>query len=62
MSVIFIFHSPTLTWRDLQHIIVATSRPGNLLADDWIVNGADYRGNYSLYIDLDPLCNIGTFL
>ncbi|XP_071844742.1 furin-like isoform X2 [Apostichopus japonicus] len=39
--------NPTLTWRDLQHIIVATSRPGNLLADDWIVNGADYRVSHS---------------
>ena len=32
-----------LTWRDVQHIIVRTSNPRGLKADDWITNGAGYN-------------------
>lgn len=32
-----------LTWRDVQHIIVRTSNPRGLQADDWITNGAGYN-------------------
>ncbi|KAG5834821.1 hypothetical protein ANANG_G00265660, partial [Anguilla anguilla] len=32
-----------LSWRDVQHIIVRTSRPAHLRAPDWHSNGAGYR-------------------
>ncbi|CAI5786880.1 convertase subtilisin kexin type 5 isoform X2 [Podarcis lilfordi] len=32
-----------LTWRDIQHIIVRTSRAGHLIANDWKTNGAGYK-------------------
>eukprot|EP00057_Strongylocentrotus_purpuratus_P025499 XP_011679973.1 PREDICTED: furin isoform X2 [Strongylocentrotus purpuratus] len=31
--------NPQLNWRDLQHIIVMTSRPDNIHTSDWTVNG-----------------------
>ncbi|XP_076844464.1 proprotein convertase subtilisin/kexin type 5 isoform X2 [Brachyhypopomus gauderio] len=34
--------NPLLTWRDVQHIIVRTSRRGHLRAPDWQRNGAGY--------------------
>ncbi|KAG9281847.1 proprotein convertase subtilisin/kexin type 5 [Astyanax mexicanus] len=34
--------NPLLTWRDVQHIIVKTSRRGHLSAPDWQSNGAGY--------------------
>lgn len=37
--------SPFLTWRDVQHIIVKTSRAGHLSAPDWKTNAAGYNGN-----------------
>lgn len=36
--------SPYLTWRDMQHIVVLTSRQGNLLGEDWATNGVGRRG------------------
>ena len=36
--------SPVLTWRDVQHIIVKTSRAGHLNAPDWKTNAAGYNG------------------
>lgn len=36
--------SPFLTWRDIQHIIVRTSRAGHLNANDWKTNAAGYKG------------------
>ncbi|XP_077988680.1 furin-1-like [Glandiceps talaboti] len=36
-----------LTWRDLQYIVVITSRPENLQAPDWTVNGAGYKVSHS---------------
>uniref|UniRef100_A0A673CDE4 Proprotein convertase subtilisin/kexin type 5a n=1 Tax=Sphaeramia orbicularis TaxID=375764 RepID=A0A673CDE4_9TELE len=34
--------NPLLTWRDVQHIIVQTSKPHRLHAPDWNMNGAGY--------------------
>lgn len=31
--------NPNLTWRDMQYIVVLTSRPANLESDDWVMNG-----------------------
>lgn len=39
-----LFSSPFLTWRDIQHIIVRTSRAGHLNANDWKTNAAGYKG------------------
>lgn len=44
----YYYFSPNLTWRDLQHIIVATARPTELKVGDWVINGAGYHGNNSL--------------
>lgn len=41
---IFLSCSPYLTWRDVQHIIVKTSRAGHLSAPDWKTNAAGYNG------------------
>ncbi|XP_068278360.1 proprotein convertase subtilisin/kexin type 5 isoform X1 [Nyctibius grandis] len=35
--------NPFLTWRDIQHIIVRTSRAGHLNANDWKTNAAGYK-------------------
>ncbi|XP_034997609.2 proprotein convertase subtilisin/kexin type 5 [Hippoglossus stenolepis] len=35
--------NPALTWRDVQHIIVRTSKAHHLIAPDWAVNGAGYE-------------------
>ena len=39
--------NPSLTWRDLQHIVVHTSKKGNLKADDWIINGVNRSVSHS---------------
>lgn len=39
--------SPLLSWRDVQHIIVKTSRAGHLSAPDWKSNAAGYNGLYT---------------
>ncbi|KAL1139588.1 hypothetical protein AAG570_006570 [Ranatra chinensis] len=36
-----------LTWRDMQHIVVATARPANLKAYDWTVNGVGRNVSHS---------------
>lgn len=36
--------SPLLTWRDVQHLLVRTSRPVHLRAADWKTNGAGHKG------------------
>lgn len=36
-----------LTWRDMQHIVVATARPANLKAPDWAVNGVGRNVSHS---------------
>uniref|UniRef100_A0A671VLW9 Proprotein convertase subtilisin/kexin type 5b n=1 Tax=Sparus aurata TaxID=8175 RepID=A0A671VLW9_SPAAU len=35
--------NPVLSWRDVQHIIVKTSKPGHLSAPDWKTNAAGYN-------------------
>ncbi|XP_072051183.1 proprotein convertase subtilisin/kexin type 6-like [Amphiura filiformis] len=35
--------NPTLTWRDVQYLVVRTSRRENLKAKDWTLNGAGYE-------------------
>uniref|UniRef100_A0A3B4X2F5 SPC3 n=1 Tax=Seriola lalandi dorsalis TaxID=1841481 RepID=A0A3B4X2F5_SERLL len=35
--------NPLLTWRDVQHIIVRTSKSHHLIAPDWHINGAGYK-------------------
>lgn len=35
--------NPELTWRDVQHVIVRTSKAQGLRATDWVVNGAGYK-------------------
>ncbi|XP_050428302.1 furin-like protease 1 isoform X2 [Adelges cooleyi] len=36
-----------LTWRDMQHIVVATSKPTHLLSTDWVLNGVGRRVSHS---------------
>uniref|UniRef100_A0A3Q3MRR5 Proprotein convertase subtilisin/kexin type 5a n=1 Tax=Mastacembelus armatus TaxID=205130 RepID=A0A3Q3MRR5_9TELE len=35
--------NPLLTWRDVQHIIVRTSKAHHLIAPDWHINGAGFK-------------------
>ncbi|XP_038556486.1 proprotein convertase subtilisin/kexin type 6-like isoform X7 [Micropterus salmoides] len=35
-----------LTWRDVQHLLVKTSRPVHLKADDWKTNAAGHRATF----------------
>jgi furin len=39
--------NPSLTWRDVQHIIVRTSQPRNLKATDWLTNGMGRKVSHS---------------
>uniref|UniRef100_A0A0K0F694 Proprotein convertase subtilisin/kexin type 4 (inferred by orthology to a human protein) n=1 Tax=Strongyloides venezuelensis TaxID=75913 RepID=A0A0K0F694_STRVS len=39
--------NPRLTWRDIQHIVVQTSKPDGLLSDDWVTNGAKRNVSHS---------------
>ena len=39
--------NPSLTWRDVQHIIVRTSRPANLRAPDWSTNWMGRKVSHS---------------
>jgi len=39
--------NPSLTWRDVQHIMIRTSRPGNLQAPDWKVNGVGRKVSHN---------------
>ncbi|XP_046890414.1 furin (paired basic amino acid cleaving enzyme) b isoform X1 [Hypomesus transpacificus] len=36
-----------LTWRDMQHLVVRTSQPAHLSADDWKTNGMGRRVSHS---------------
>ncbi|CAH0562213.1 unnamed protein product [Brassicogethes aeneus] len=36
-----------LTWRDMQHIVVRTARPENLIANDWQTNGVGRNVSHS---------------
>ncbi|XP_044256588.1 furin-like protease 1 isoform X3 [Tribolium madens] len=39
--------NPNLTWRDMQHIVVRTARPENLIAADWQTNGVGRNVSHS---------------
>ena len=39
--------NPSLTWRDVQHLIVHTSQPRNLKATDWRTNGLGRKVSHS---------------
>nr|XP_006812534.1 PREDICTED: furin-1-like [Saccoglossus kowalevskii] len=39
--------NPKLTWRDMQYIVVITSRSENLNANDWVTNGGGYHISHS---------------
>ena len=45
---LFAFHSKNLTWRDVQHVIIRSSRPDpdNLFPNDWITNSAGLTGMF----------------
>lgn len=40
-----LYFSPLITWRDVQHLLVKTSRPVHLKASDWKTNAAGHKGN-----------------
>ena len=39
--------NPSLTWRDVQHLMVYTSKPRNLKATDWRTNGLGRKVSHS---------------
>ena len=39
--------NPNLTWRDMQHLVVFTSRPDPLPENGWITNGIGRKGSSS---------------
>ena len=39
--------NPTLTWRDIQHLIVRTSKAKNLKSRDWKTNGVGRKFSHS---------------
>lgn len=41
LSLLF---SKNLTWRDMQHLVVQTSKPAHLNANDWATNGVGRKG------------------
>lgn len=50
-SIIFGFHSPSLTWRDIMHITVMGSRPDAIPSNTITVrNAAGFNGKNSLYL------------
>ena len=36
--------SPSLTWRDMQYVVMMTARPEPLLDGDWVTNGVGRKG------------------
>nr|KAG5695278.1 hypothetical protein BaRGS_028213 [Batillaria attramentaria] len=38
---------PSMTWRDMQHIVVETAKPDNLNADHWTINGVGKKVSHS---------------
>ncbi|XP_048473058.1 furin (paired basic amino acid cleaving enzyme) a [Rhincodon typus] len=36
-----------LTWRDMQHLVVRTSKPSHLSTNDWIINGVGRKVSHS---------------
>ncbi|XP_053202495.1 furin-like protease kpc-1 isoform X2 [Panonychus citri] len=47
ISALALEANPQLTWRDMQHIVVLTSRPANLHAKDWKTNGVGRNVSHS---------------
>lgn len=43
---ISVSHSKNLTWRDMQHLVVQTSKPAHLNANDWSTNGVGRKGEH----------------
>ncbi|PAV59977.1 hypothetical protein WR25_18047 isoform F [Diploscapter pachys] len=39
--------NPSLTWRDLQHIVIRTAKPIHLRAGDWVTNGVGKNVSHS---------------
>ncbi|XP_076465888.1 furin-like protease kpc-1 isoform X3 [Babylonia areolata] len=39
--------NPSITWRDMQHIVVETAKPDNLKAPDWVINGVGKNVSHS---------------
>ena len=53
--------NPKLTWRDLQHIVVITSKPDKLHADDWTTNSLGRKvSNWFGYGILDAAALVST--
>ena len=51
--------NPELSWRDIQHIIVETAKPSNLLSTDWHANGVNRKVSHSFgYGMMDALAMI----
>ena len=44
--------NPNLTWRDMQHLVVFTSRPDPLHDNGWVTNGIGKKGTASVKRDL----------
>ncbi|KAM6235764.1 LOW QUALITY PROTEIN: proprotein convertase subtilisin/kexin type 4 [Porphyrio hochstetteri] len=38
--------NPVLTWHDLQHLTIRSSKPTHLLAEEWAVNGVGHKVNH----------------
>lgn len=46
--------NPSLTWRDMQFLVVLTSKPGPLEKESgWIVNGVKRKGEHTSSIVLE---------
>lgn len=43
---VYTHSSKNLTWRDMQHLVVRTSHPAHLLANDWKTNGVQRKGTH----------------
>uniref|UniRef100_A0A671L2D6 Proprotein convertase subtilisin/kexin type 6-like n=1 Tax=Sinocyclocheilus anshuiensis TaxID=1608454 RepID=A0A671L2D6_9TELE len=41
--------NPLITWRDVQHLLVKTSRQAHLKASDWKTNAAGHKGDFSAF-------------
>ncbi|NXS64339.1 PCSK4 convertase, partial [Brachypteracias leptosomus] len=39
--------NPALTWRDLQHLVIRSSSPSHLQAEDWALNGVGRKVSHS---------------
>ena len=47
ITALVLHANPSLTWRDVQHIVVMTARRANLRASDWVVNGVGRNVSHS---------------